>query len=120
MKLKIKNTALVFLLTLSAVLLSSCYVPSPLYGTWADNNGNKISFMDDGTFVAKITNPDNPEQSSSETYEGDYSVVDNVISFSTKSGLVINTEWDIRGAMLYLDWTASGVTYNLSLYHTGK
>ena len=109
------------LISVTAVLLVlalvSCYVPSPLYGSWSDNDGNKISFMDDGTFVAKIRDPDTEQ---SVIYDGDYSVVDNVISFSTSDGIVVNSEWDIRGAMLYITWTSGGVTYNLSLYHTGK
>ena len=31
-----------------------------------------------------------------------------------------NTEWDIRGAMLYLTWTANGKTTMLNLYHTAR
>lgn len=96
--------------------LLSCYTPSPLYGSWADNDGNKISFVSDGTFVARIINSnDKPE-----TYEGNYNIIDNVIIFSTSDGLTVNTEWDIRGSMMYLTWTASGTTKNLALYHTSK
>ena len=95
---------------------SSCYTPSPLYGTWADNDGNKISFVSDGTFVAKVNDSD----SNLITYEGSYNVIDNVIVFSTSDGLAVNTEWDIRGSVLYLTWTAAGTTKNLSLYHTSK
>ena len=36
------------------VLFTSCYTPNPLYGTWTDNEGNKIQFIDDGTFSANI------------------------------------------------------------------
>ena len=100
----------------SLSFLSGCYTPSPLYGTWADNDGNKISFVSDGTFVAKVNDSD----SNLITYEGSYNVIDNVIVFSTSDGLAVNTEWDIRGSVLYLTWTAAGTTKNLSLYHTSK
>lgn len=99
----------------AVLMLFSCYTPSPLYGTWADNDGNKITFISDGTFVAKITD----SVGNIINYEGNYSVVDNVVVFSTADGTV-NSEWDIRGAMLYITWTSGGVTKNLTLYHTGK
>ncbi|WP_147613434.1 hypothetical protein [Treponema pectinovorum] len=99
------------------LIFLSCYVPSPLYGTWADNNGNKISFTDDRTFVAIIKDPNTEIK---KTYEGDYVVIDNTLSFKTSSGDVVNSEWDIRGAMLYITWTRNDVTYNLSLYHVSK
>ncbi|WP_147635247.1 hypothetical protein [Treponema pectinovorum] len=99
------------------LIFLSCYVPSPLYGTWADNDGNKISFMEDRTFVSIIKDSVTGLKT---TYEGDYSVINNTVSFKTSSGEVVNSEWDIRGAMLYITWTKNKVTYNLSLYHVSK
>ena len=116
--MKTKSKIAAFIISLMILTgLSSCYTPSPLYGTWADNDGNKITFINDGTFVAKIVVS---STSTSTNYEGSYSIIDNVIVFSTSSGTQINTEWDIRGSILYLTWTASGSTMNLSLYHTSK
>ncbi len=99
------------------LLFAGCYVPSPLYGTWADNNGNKISFVSDGTFVAAITDLNTKEKT---VTQGDYTVIDNVICFSTTDGVSINTEWDIRGSMLYITWTKGGVTNVMTLYHISK
>lgn len=96
----------------------SCYTPNPLYGTWSDNDGNKIQFMDDGAFSANIKDSDNNLVS----YTGDWSVVDNVLIFTIKGDTTYtrNTEWDIRGAMLYLTWTANNNTKMLTLYHTAR
>ncbi|MBP5443010.1 MAG: hypothetical protein J6W60_08410 [Treponema sp.] len=80
-------------------IMSSCYAPSPLYGTWSDSYGSKISFMADGTFNATTTINNHSELS-----EGTYSVLKNVIVFTRSSGTVMTTEWDIRGNLLYLDW----------------
>ncbi len=111
----------------ASLLLSSCYEPSPLYGKWADDYGNYVTFTSDGTFVAKIYIE--PQDEKSETnYQGDYSVIDNVLVFtvSEKDGETVsetvNTEWDIRGAMLYLTWTnaSNSKTLNLTLYHVSK
>ncbi len=99
-------------------VLASCYTPNPLYGTWTDNDGNKIQFIDDGSFSATIKDSDNKLVS----YSGDWSIVDNVIVFSIKgdSSYTRNTEWDIRGALLYLTWTANNNTKMLTLYHTAR
>ena len=98
----IKKFALVVLFgTLFAAFFSalcvSCYKPSPIYGAWSDNAGNKISFADDGSFSATIrdTNGD------TKNYSGNYTVIENIISFSKDDGS-INSEWDIRGGLLYL------------------
>ncbi|MBR4004607.1 MAG: hypothetical protein IKI90_02045 [Treponema sp.] len=80
-------------------IMSSCYAPSPLYGTWSDSYGSKISFMADGTFNATTTINNHSELS-----EGTYSVLKNVIVFTRSSGTVMTTEWDIRGNLLYLNW----------------
>jgi len=115
-KKKIAAGLVLFLLLLLG--LSSCYLPSPLYGTWSDNDGNKIQFIDDGSFSATIKDSDNKLIS----YSGEWTVVDNVLIFSIKgdSTYTRNTEWDIRGAMLYLTWTANNTTKMLTLYHTAR
>ena len=63
---------------LAAFVFVACYVPSPLYGTWADNNGNKITFISDGTFAAQIKDGAGTRKS----FSGDYSTVDNVLTLS--------------------------------------
>ena len=100
------------------LLFISCYTPNPLYGTWTDNEGNKIQFIDDGTFFASIRT----SETDIAIYEGDWSCVDNVLVFHIKADTAYtrNTEWDIRGAMLYLTWTANGSTKMLTLYHTAR
>lgn len=112
---------------ISAFAFVSCYEPSPLYGKWADDYGNYVTFTSDGTFVAKIyTEPQ--DEKSEINYQGEYSVIDNVLVFtvSEKDGEpvseTINTEWDIRGSMLYLTWTnaSNSKTLNLTLYHVSK
>lgn len=110
-----KIAFLTFILT--TIVFSSCYVPSPLYGKWADNNGDSITFISDGTFVAKILSNDGTKN-----YEGEYSVIDNVLIFSESDGTSINTEWDIRGSMLFLTWTfgSENTTKNLTLYHVSR
>jgi hypothetical protein len=98
-------------------LFSSCYTPSPLYGTWADNTGDKITFISDGTFTATITNT----AGSSTLYGGTWTVLDNVLIFTKSSGSTVDTEWDIRGSMLYLDWVDDyNETQALTLYHVSK
>ena len=119
MKKNIFNFGTVFMsVVFLCILFSSCYTPNPLYGTWADNDGNKIQFIDDGTFTATIKNSDNQLVS----YSGDWSTVDNVLIFNIKgdSSYSRNTEWDMRGAMLFLTWTANNNTKVLTLYHTAR
>ena len=111
-----KKALITILIIFTILILSSCYTPSPLYGTWNDNLGNKITFITDGTFTAKIFDHYGQELS----YSGDYTVIDNVLIFSTQNGKVINTEWDIRGALLYLTWTKDSETLYLTLYHTAR
>lgn len=102
------------------LLVVSCYTPSPLYGTWSDNNGNRITFISDGTFVAKVKD----QTDKVITYEGDFSTIDNVLIFSYQAdgaSRSMNTEWDIRGSMLYCTWTFDGSqTVKLTLYHTAR
>ena len=113
---------LVALLTCALPLftLSSCYTPSPLYGTWADNDGNRIIFRSDGTFSATVyTGTDSSGDSVSENYSGTYTVVDNVLIFTFESGSSKNTTWDIWGAILYLTWTEDS-ELSLTLYHISR
>lgn len=80
-------------------IMSSCYAPSPLYGMWADPYGSKISFMADGTFNATTTINNNVE-----LCDGTYAVLKNILVFTRSSGTVMETEWDIRGNLMYLNW----------------
>ncbi len=121
-KMNRKNIFLAMIFAIFALFFTSCYEPSPLYGTWADNNGNSVSFMSDGSFVATIYDT----VGDSTIYQGTYSVVENILVFSysveeTKKSYSMNTEWDIRGSMLYCTWTISdNETKKLTLYHTAK
>lgn len=112
---KIFITSIIILIT---SLFISCYTPSPLYGTWADNDGDKIIFMDDGTFSATIIGTDE----SSTLYSGAWTVIDNVLVLNIQgdNAAVRNTEWDIRGALLYIEWTANNTTKTLKLYHIAR
>lgn len=116
--MKSNKKLIISLLTLITIFtLSSCYTPSPLYGTWNDNLGNKITFISDGTFMAKILDSNKITVS----YEGEYTIIDNALIFNTSSGDIINTEWDLRGSMLYLTWTTKDKQIiSLTLYHTAK
>lgn len=100
-------------------IFAACYTPSPLYGTWTDNDGNKITFRDDSTFNATIRNTD----STLTTYEGTWSAIDNVLVLVIKGdtdSYSRNTEWDLQGARLSLTWTANGTTKILTLWHTSR
>jgi len=102
--------------SLLALLLASCAVePGPLYGTWADNKGNTLSFFDDNTFNAKITAATGLP---SLNYSGNYSLLLNSLTMNcTEIELRIVTEWDIRGNILYLNWvTSDGDTLPLTLF----
>lgn len=95
---------------------TSCYTPSPLYGTWVDNKSNQIVFKSDGTYSATIS-----ISSISNTYSGTYTVLQNALTFTKENGDSSVTEWDIRGDMLYLNWTDNyGTTMSLTLYKTSN
>ena len=100
---------------LFALFLSCSVEPGPLYGTWADNKGNTLSFFDDNTFNAKITGS---ADSTSLNYSGNYSLLLNSLTMNcTEIELRIVTEWDIRGNILYLNWvTTDGDTVPLTLF----
>lgn len=97
-----------------ALLLVSCPEPVPLYGTWADNMGNTVTFINDGSFNAAITNA----AGITENISGSFSVLLNslTIRIPDQNNRQIVTEWDIRGNMLYLDWTNEHGTVPLTLY----
>ena len=80
MKRFIKIFTTTIFVTMLTTMLAACYTPNPLYGTWSDNDGNKIQFIDDGTFTATIKDSDNQLIS----YSGDWSTVDNVLIFKIK------------------------------------
>lgn len=117
--MKHNKTILATILLLIGLSFTSCYLPSPLYGTWQDNAGGTLKFFDDGTFSGALKG----SEGNTITYTGSYSVIDNIIVFlfNEPETYSINAEWDIRGAMLYLTWTdAENVTKNLSLAHTAR
>lgn len=117
--MKTKKIIFAALLITIGVLFTSCYTPSPLYGTWQDNAGGTLKFFDDGTFSGSLKG----SEGNTIMYSGSYSVIDNVIVFLFKEPETysINSEWDIRGAMLYITWTdAENNTKNLTLSHTAR
>jgi hypothetical protein len=98
-------------------LFISCYTPSPFYGSWADNNGSKISFSNDGSLTAIIV--DN-ETGYSSNISGKYEVLLNSLIFyiirdEDQTDTVV-TEWDIRGNMMYLTWNSGIVSQFMTLY----
>lgn len=112
MKNKIKTITIAVLTCFAVSFIASCYAPSPLYGTWADNIGNKITFTSDGSFNATVTINGTKEQSM-----GTYLVLKNILTFTRESGTTTSTEWDIRGNILYLNWVdSSGSTKQIQLF----
>ena len=113
MKAKLSKILLAMFASLGiASLVSSCYVPSPLYGVWADNNGNQITFLPDGSYTATLSD----STDTSYVIQGTYAVLMNAMNFTRDDGSTLVTEWDIRGNMLYLTWTFETETVNLVLY----
>lgn len=111
MKTKKIILAAISIITLS-FLLNSCYTPSPLYGTWANNDQNKITFIADGTYTAKIAG---------ENKEGTWQTIDNVLVISFDGGNTSITEWEIRGNILYLkDFKVSSDPIQLILYKIAR
>lgn len=111
-----KKRNLVFA-ALIMVFITSCYAPSPLYGTWSCKdqyqNDNYIKFMDTMEYMAKISN----SAGIVESFSGTWGVIDNVIVFTDEAtSKSRECEWDIRGAILYLTWDDK----ELKLYHTAK
>jgi hypothetical protein len=93
-------------------LYAACPLPVPLYGTWADNRGDTFSFFEDGTFNARVK-----DGGFTIDIEGSYSVLLNALTLSVNDGTRMVTEWDIRGNMLYLNWTnEDGAPIAMTLY----
>jgi hypothetical protein len=115
---KYRNAGFWVVVGLSFLIGSSCGEPNPLYGTWADNRGNNLSFLDDGTFTARINGPANGANPVSTDYNGKYFLLLNSLLLECDEiELKIVTEWDIRGNILYLDWvTADSNTFPLTLF----
>ena len=91
---------------------AACHQPVPLYGTWADNRGDTFSFFEDGTFSAKVK-----DSGGTVNIEGNYSILLNALTLSINDGTRIVTEWDIRGNMLYFNYTnEDGVPITMTLY----
>lgn len=113
-----KKIIATLIFAVTSLFLISCYTPNPIYGTWTDNEGNSIQFQADKSFNAKILN----SSGTPIDYQGTYDVIDNVLIFHITGDKEYsrNTEWDIRGAMLYMTWTANNVTKSLTLYHTAR
>jgi hypothetical protein len=109
----VKRIAVVLCLG-GAIFLESCQEPVPLYGTWADNRGNKLSFYDDGSYLAMITYPGFDR---AEVYQGSWSILQNSLTLTCPDlNLQIVSEWDIRGNMLYMQWAALDKSMSLTLY----
>jgi len=108
-----KNCLFLAMLGLACLLWAACAEPIPLYGTWADNRGNKLSFFEDGKFNASIIS-----SGTARNYEGNFSVLMNSLTLNcTSETLTIVSEWDIRGNMLYLDWPHDdGAVASITLY----
>lgn len=115
--MKTKKRFLIIAALMAALLsLSSCYAPSPLYGTWMDNNGTSLMLMNTMDYSLRYNN----SQGIKCDEQGTWAVQDNVINFSTSQGVVVS-EWDLRGAILFLTWKDNtGTTINMQLYHTAK
>lgn len=108
-------------------LFVSCYEPSPLYGSWDDGTGNTVMFMSDGTFSMNVT-----VNNTALLFSGDYSVLENTISFSftnptTGTSDTINSQWDLVGSILILNnfaflniTTDQYELVNMKFYHISK
>lgn len=103
-----KYWKLAFVVVTAAWLFTACQEPSPLLGTWSDNSGNRLTLINDGSFIMMLDG---------ERYEGTFTTLINAITFSVKTnGTTVVSEWDIRGNMLYLTWRTSTKQTALTLY----
>jgi hypothetical protein len=109
-----REAGLIILLGMVFGILS-CTEPDPLYGTWQDNTGNLIIFKDSGAFTASVINPVDKQK---EEFTGFFSISKNSLSLKITSPetKTLVTEWDIRGSMLYLNWTGEGGARLMTLY----
>lgn len=112
-----KKIIYILFATLCLSFLTSCFSPSPLYGTWADNTGSSIMFMGDNTYAATII-----QNGTKVRYAGTYEVVNDVIVITYDSNSRMISEWDIRGGRMYLKWYNPVTQTNelLTLFHTSK
>lgn len=98
--------------------LVSCYIPSPLYGVWM--NDQKDSLTINSGSPMEFTASFYDEKGSAVLYSGTCITKDNVIIFTIDGGGMKMTEWDIRGNILYLTWTDEfNRSRTLKLYHVG-
>lgn len=105
------------IIALFSELLISCYTPNPLYGTWGDNIGNTITIRADGTFSSTIRN----SMGVKVDYTGSWQCFDNVLVITKDTGTRFNSEWDVRGSILYLTWVDDkDVSQSMNLYHISK
>lgn len=116
MKMKTNKhiSAGIFALLLALIVgvsVSSCYTPSPLYGTWADYTGDSITFMTDMSYTSRVT-----VNGVTQSQTGTYDVLMNILVFTDDTGAIMETEWDIRGNILYLTWTVGSTNKQLTLY----
>ena len=108
-----KNIKLFIILAALTYLGASCSMPGPLYGSWADNRNNTFTFYTDDTFDVRIANPGFP----AENYSGRFTLLMNVLTLHIDDGFRIVSEWDIRGNILYLNWTTeAGQPMSLTLF----
>lgn len=117
--MKNRNKILLLISSILILFMISCYIPNPLYGTWADSIGNKIIFNDDWSFNATIVSTDD----TTIEYNGNWSLVDNILILdvtSETSSYKRIVEWDLSGAILHIIWTTNNQQKNLTLYHTAR
>lgn len=111
---KMKKAKYIFatvLAVLIGICTTGCYTPSPLYGTWADYTGDTVTFMSDMTYNSTVIVNDVTQKQT-----GSYDVLMNVLVFTDEGGSIMETEWDIRGNILYLTWTVGSTNKMLVLY----
>lgn len=96
---------------LIVIFTSGCYAPSPFYGTWADNSGDTITFMSDMSYNAKIY-----INNTVTSQTGSYEVLMNVLILRGENGNVMESEWDIRGNILYMEWSDGSKNKKLKLF----
>lgn len=113
LRTRAKTITLLITVAAAAMLFASCVEPSPFYGSWSDNFGNRFTFVADNTFSAQVRS-----SGVMNNYEGNYSVLMNVLTLDCINvPLRVVTEWDIRGNIMYIKWTSmDGVAQALQLY----
>ena len=82
---------IIFCVVIFSAVIIGCTQPSPLYGTWNDNQGNKISFMSDNTFTASVYDDLSHETIIS---SGRYNVLLNALQYHCKRRASEKTVFD--------------------------